>query len=267
MLMRWMFQVGPMLSSRGRRERIIVFGDYGSGKSQVWVDWAKMLRDTGSKSQVRVICTDMGAEASTEQYQGWEQNVRVCHVERFDDYVCAVKMARDEDGQDDLLVVDRSDTAWDAVQSAFSLDVSGKDLDDWAVERLSKGEDNPFIDAHGVSWGIIKRRYQEKFVGPLIRYPGHVLLCANEKAVVQPSSVNMKGGDPEDVRDFYQGGMRPGGEKHTGFLMHDIVRLRRKGSGSWVMSTVRARSRKELLNVPLSNFVTDYLMTVGGWDA
>jgi len=259
-------RIRQVLQSNGRRERIIVFGDYGSGKSQVWVDWAKMLRDTGSTAKVRVICTDMGAEASTEQYVGWEENVSVCHVERFDDYVSAVKVARETDGPEDLLVVDRSDTAWDAVQSAFSLDVSGKDLDDWAVERLSKGEDNPFIDAHGVSWGIIKRRYQEKFVGNLIRYPGHLLLCANEKPVVQPSSVNNKGGDPADVRDFYgTAAMRPGGEKHTGFLMHDIVRLRKKGTGAWVMNTVRARSRQVVENAPLTNFVVDYLLTVAGW--
>lgn len=254
-----------MLQSNGRRERIIVFGDYGCGKSQVWVDWAKMLRDTGSDAKVTVVCTDMGAEASTEQYAGWEANVHIRHVERFDEYSEAVKSARSSDGPDDLLVVDRCDTAWDAVQSSFALDVSGKDLDDWAVERLSKGEDNPFADGHGVSWGIIKRRYQEKFVGNLIRYPGHVLLCANEKGVASPNQQG-KGGDPGDVREFYgSAAVRPGGEKHTGFLMHDIIRLRKRSANEWVMGTVRARSRRIVENKPLTNFVVDYLMDVGGW--
>ena len=257
--------MGDGLRTTGRRERIILFGDYGAGKSQAWVDWAKMLRDTGSSARVRVLCTDMGAEASTEQYPGWEQNVTIEHVESFGEYTNVVTKAKESDGPDDLLVVDRSDSAWEAVQQSFSLDVSGKELDDWAVENLSKGLDNPFADGHGVSWGIIKRRYQTKFVGPLTRYPGHVLLCANEKPVSLPNNQG-KGGDGADVIEFYgRGGMRPGGEKHTGFLMHDIVRLGRKGKGEWVMGTVRARSRMEVENMRLTNFVADYLMPIGGW--
>lgn len=260
------------LHSDGRRERIIVFGDYGSGKSQAWVDIARMLRLTKAPGKMHVLSTDMGAYASTEQAKGWEENVVIKDIETFDEMADAVKTRRSSDSRDDWLVVDRSDTVWDAVQSSFALDVSGKDLDVWAVERLAAGEESPFSDGHGVSWGIIKRRYNEHFANQIMRYPGHVLLCAMSRDVATPNSSG-KGGDGADVIEYYgRQGLRPSGEKHTGFLMHDIVLMGSKNVGSgktlhkeWVMTSIRARSRRLVTNQRVGNFVTDYLMPVGGW--
>lgn len=253
------------LHTDGRRERIICFGDYGSGKSQAWVEIAKFMRLTKSPGTVHVLSTDYGAYASTEQAKGWESNVNISdETETFDQYVSYVTERRQKDGPEDWLVVDRSDSAWEAVQQSFSLAVSGKDFDDWSIERLASGEASPFSDAHGTSWGIIKKRYA-KFTQPLMRYPGHVLLCATVKDLTEK--------DSPELKEYYgRQGLRPGGEKHTGFLMHDIVLMGSKNVGTganlhreWIMTSIRARSRKLVTNQKVTNFVTDYLIPVAGW--
>ena len=244
-----------MLSSTGPRERILVIGGYGAGKSTCATDIAKVARDRGTDLRLHVLDTTYEAERN---FLGYEDMVDVKTVESWPEYVKAVKQFKAKGRRQDWLVVDRADPAWDEVQAEYSRRAHGKEIDEWFLQyRGEHGKGHAFSGEFGAQWGIIRRMYQE-WITPILTYPGNVLVTAKAKPVMDS--------DSEAVRkDFAKFGVRPAGEGNLGFQFHTTLHLAEKKQGEWVYTTIRDRGREQQKAREMVGFVVSYLMGVAGW--
>lgn len=247
------------------RERILVMGSWGSGKTQAWADIAKVSRETKSNAKFYVIDTDYAAERSLQQYDGWESNVEVAVVETWDDYVKAGKEFRSKATSDDWLVIDMLDKAWPAVQASFVEKAFGVEIDEWFLSfKRDNKSGHALAGEYGTNWSVINKMYQG-FVQEMLRFPGHVIACAKADQVQQPNR-DGKGGDSDEIRHaFGKFGLKPGGQKDTGFLFHTVLLLGEPQPGRWIYTTIRDRSREQMKAKEVKSFAMNYLVQVGGW--
>ena len=95
------------------RERILVYGGPGTGKSRGWLSIARMF----PKVKVWVLDTDDAAERMIASHD--LPNITVFPCLDWPDYLAAAAEARDKLDPDDWLVVDMVSSAWDAVQGFY----------------------------------------------------------------------------------------------------------------------------------------------------
>lgn len=240
----------------GPRERILLIGGWGVGKSTAAVSIAKMAEST-----MYVVDTTYEADRNF----GAMDNVVVYHVEEWDQYITGVKAIRLGAKADDWLVVDRIDPVWDMAQAGFSEKAFGKNIEDYFVEaKKDEKAGHPFSGEYGVNWSVIKRMYGA-FMTEVMRFPGHVLVTAKAEVVQQPNR-DGSGGDSQEVRQvFSKFGVKPGGEKNLGFMFHTVLLLSEVRQSEWTFTTIRDRNREQVSGRQMRNFVTSYLMPIAGW--
>jgi hypothetical protein len=254
-----------MLRTDGPRERILVMGGWGAGKSQCSVDLATWIRKTNTKSRMFVIDTTYEADRNFQPFGESNGLLRTSTVESWPEYMGVVKAYRNEATPADWLVVDRGDVVWDQAQAGYSEAAFGKDIDQWFVEfRKEGGKGHAFSGEFGTHWGTIKRMYGA-FMTEVMRWPGHVLMTAKVEGVQEPNR-DGTGGDSKEVRAmFSKFGVRPGGEKNLGFLFHTVLWLNEPKQGTWVFTTVRDRGREQVSGATMVGFVPSYLVKIAGW--
>ena len=185
----------------------------------------------------------------------------------FGDALEFVEKAKADAGPDDWLFVDRVDWAWDAAQEEFSDKVFGVDIDDHLVSHRKALEDarkndkstkaqNPFDGF--ADWPVIKKRHQ-RFMRTIMRFPGHVYICAGEK------KVDEKLDDSNIQRTYGRVGARPAGEKNNGYLVRTVLRMQGNNPQTWRATTVKDRERDQLDGVGVTDLAMDYLAKVGHW--
>lgn len=243
------------MRTKGPRERILLIGGWGVGKSTAAVSIAKM-----TESEVYVVDTTYEADRNFG-----EGMAEIHHVEEWDDYMAAVSMIRTVGRVDDWLVVDRIDPVWDMAQAGFSEKAFGKNIEDYFVEaKKDQKAGHPFSGEYGTNWSVIKRMYGA-FMTEVMRFPGHVLVTAKAEPVQQPNR-DGSGGDSVELRQVYQKfGVRPAGEKNLGFMFHTVLLLNEVRQGEWTFTTIRDRNREQVSGKKMTNFVTSYLMPIAGW--
>jgi AAA domain len=250
-----------MLRTEGFRERVLLMGGWGVGKSNAAVSVAQYLRKTGSDALVYVIDTTYEAERNFIDCD----NVRIYQVEEWDEYMKAVKDIREQSRPQDWLVIDRVDVVWEKAQSGYSEKVFGKEIDEWFIEyRKDNGAGHAFSGDYGANWVIIKRMHAA-FMTEVMRFKGNVIAASTAVPVSEPSR-DGKGGDSKEVRaEFGKFGVRPGGEKNLGFMFHTVLLLAEPQPGTWVYTTIRDRNREQKKGQPMKDFVVSYLIGVAGW--
>lgn len=250
-----------MLRSDGPRERILLMGGWGTGKSTAAVDIITMARKTHSDAIMYVVDTTYEAARNFHEVEG----VEIYHVETWDEYLAAIKEIRGKGRPQDWLVVDRIDVVWDMAQAGYSEAAFGKEIDEWFVQfRKDGGAGHAFSGDYGTHWGTIKRMYGA-FVTELMRFPGHAVVMAKAEPVMEPNREG-KGGDSSEVRGVYgKYGVRPGGEKNLGFLFHTTLWLNEPRKGEWTFTTIRDRGRVQVVNKKMEGFTVSYLVGVAGW--
>lgn len=260
-----------MLRPNGPYERILIMGEWGTGKSRAWLKWAEWIKRTGAPSQVFAIDTD-----SAWDRMGWGldwPHVHVKDCEKYDEILAAVTEFRGKAvaGRNDLLVVDMIDKPWEYAQAGFSEKAFGENITNWLLSVRAAGE-NPGGD-YGVNWNTINRLYGD-FMNNVIRFPGHVLAVAPCEPVRQPDRSG-KGGDDTQVRQMFgRLGAKPKGQKGLPFQFHTILLAQDKsagaGTGPWVLTTAKDRDmgevvREKMIGAPYNDFVLDYLVKRAGW--
>jgi hypothetical protein len=268
-------------------------GAPGSGKTRVWLSIAKKYEQLKSIGVFYVQDTDMAvrrmvgeadflllqpvtqflipeAQANPNAPVKWVPDPSLPVVDKprlvvyepyeWPEYVSAMQASARVATNDDWLVVDLANPAWDAVQDEYIDHVFKKDSVDFYLEARIANKKGGALDGEK-DWQHINRMYRE-WSKHLLRFRGHIFLCTGVKAVTSDGNR----ADPKDVRITFGGiGLKPEGQKHLWHTAHTIVHLVEFMPGQWQMSTPKDREREKLVGKPLKDFVMDYLVPVAGW--
>lgn len=248
-----------MLQSNGRPERLLLCGRDGTGKSKSYWDIAEWLNNTGSPAQMFVIDPDQKARFDPRYPL---PNVHIYdELEYWRDFKSSAIKARAEGvkGRGDWLVVDMMEKVWSAAQAGYAEMAFGVDVDDFYVAWRKQDTDggNPFNADWGKDWQAINRLY-DMFVFQVTRFPGNVLMTTAVDTVTEKEK------DREVIRRYSEFGVKPAGQKRLGHLPADLLLLQETNKG-WTMTQMRGTGREPFKNIPVTDFVTSYLVARAGW--
>lgn len=248
-------------------ERILLYGPAGCGKSscalnvaraidgQMFVvdndrSWGRMLDGKPDDLVDRIHVADIRKEAFKADVQPWAPllaNTR--------------KMAR-EAGKGDWLVVDMATPVWAWAQSAFAVEVFGKDIADYFVQARKTQVENNKRGGNAFDglqdWPAISRMYDE-FNDAILNTDAHLMLIAEMSPLL--------GDVAAEVENVYQTlGGRPKGNKTLDYIASTVLKLDQNIKGEYVMSTAKDRERDKINRKPWDDFAKNYLMAISGWN-
>lgn len=257
-----------------RRERILVFGPSGSGKSSTWTAIANTIIRTKSPAHLYVVDTDHAYDAMYDP--SYDPIITVHDAERanFPEWVEVVSKWRPHLTSDDWIITDMVDQVRTAAKQHYWHEKTGG----YTLGEVSlRGEvDDAFdtVGPYGKHEGNINDLYGD-FMTAFLNVPCHVLAITPAQQVMldkQGMAINEK--DQEFVKFRY----RPTGHWRLPHHFHTILLTREipgpKGS-QWNLTTVKERgpigkaNRRQYLTGELVTeqlgFVGAYLMKVAGW--
>lgn len=246
----------PKLRSR---ERVLVYGPAGAGKSQACYDVAKIV-----DGRVFVIDNDYSWERMMEvDPQGDSINMELDEV-YHDDWsglIAATERAVNEGGRDDLLVVDSMTPTWQAVQEHFTDEIFGKDIDAYFLEirKQASGKSLEAFDGWK-DWQVINKMYSRLYRN-IARFPGHVMLTAEMD--------NLTGSEEGDVKGvFGPYRTKPRGQKRLAHTVNTVVMVTKSRAQDFAMTVVKDRGREKeeaIVNEEFTDFGADFMVGVAGW--
>ena len=243
------------------RERILVYGQPGSGKSYAHLKTAEAY--PGSKFYIidtddsipRMLDGEFSHLNNVEVYPAW--NWLGCR-KALDDIRPKVKNR-------DWVVVDMLCSTWDFVQSFFVEEIFGQDIASYflqARKELKEGASSLSALKGWTDWSVINKLYQTWINEITYQLPCHKFFACKATAVRRE--------DEPNIRDTYSDfGARPEGEKRNTFRVHSIFLLTHDRSGYYISTVGKDRGRLKLENTPLTpeqNFATKYLQLFAGWE-
>lgn len=252
-------------SPNARREKILLMGSYGTGKTTAWLNIAKWSHQTQSPSRFYVLDSDDAVGAFLEpgsQYAHLDAraggNVHFTPVFEWVEYETTLRNYAAKAGPDDWLIVDFISTAWDAVQEHYVDQIFKADIAEFFLEarKALKGATGA-LDGWK-DWSVINRLYRG-WVNTLVhRSAGHKFLTA----MTEPMR---EGEDKANKATYSAVGVRPKGQKHLGHIPHTILYSQMVRAGEVFLTTVKDRERQVLEGAPIKEFTIDYLVKVAGW--
>lgn len=256
------------------RERILVMGSYGAGKSYQWLRTARWLKPQGVKFYV--IDTDdaierMIYEEFPELDTGAGGNIVRYSAYSWESYVRAQASILTAARPDDWIVFDMADAPWKAVQSYFVSEVFNKDIADYFMEarrslaiqgnKTSKGKDakNLQVFEGWLDWPVINKIYDSLIMPLIFDSPAHLFFTTKVSTLRQD--------EKQAVRDIYGPyGVKPAGQKDLGHLFHSVFLFQQgEEPNSWEISTVKDRGRSYFDHEQLRNFPVQYLVNKAKW--
>lgn len=247
-----------------RREKISLVGPFGTGKSYTRVALWKAMQRFGYPGHLYVMDTDEAVECeAAELGNGYLDNIARQQCWEWGDFQ-VIDQWRTYATADDILYVDRIEAAWSAVEDDWTGRVFGRSsaqvfLEYHQEHRGEKGG-SPLADAYGSKWSSIKKVYREWWM-KVRRWPGHIIVCGDSTPLKREGN---SADDAVTIQTFNRFGVRPAGEKNMWKEMHSILLMGNTAQG-WVITTMRDRNRRELVAVPHTDFVMNYLVPVAGW--
>src|SRR6266853_7020337 len=155
-----------MQPSSSRRERILVYGRSGAGKSSTWASLAQWISDTDTESLIHLGDTDNAWDAI--QYEELEKYVTQSHITNYRDALQWARKTRDNVQPTDWVVFDMIDKAWAWAQEHYFSTIMGDDdlmlgdvyVSNQIVMAKPKGErEGGMAGEHGSNWGVIYKYY------------------------------------------------------------------------------------------------------------
>jgi len=259
------------------RERILVTGVTGSGKSYQWLKLAESLLHTGAK--FRVIDTDEAIPYMLEtQFPHLKPenkgNVWVYPGADWKELKEGLALIQKENpAPEDWLIVDMADAPWSSVQRYFTSEVFDESMGEYFLQIRKDVRAKGGIDKFGkpitsivkeglsgwVDWVVINRLYEDWILPIIYRTKCHVYMTTK----VQQLPSNEK---DSEILALY-GGMRlrPAGQKNLGHQMHTIFLLK-PGIDKWTITTMKDRANRGYFsNIPLNSLFKQYLVVKAGW--
>lgn len=247
---------------RRARERILIYGVGGTGKSSAAVDIARNV-----DSHLYVVDTERAFERMMESAS--MDNVTVKDVRfdamvndttNWDEMLGFVRETVKTMGVDDWLVIDSVTPTWDDVQAWFTERLWGDDLADYMMAARMQAKDSGKKGGSAfegfTDWPVINKQYNQLY-NLILNAPGHVLLTAETAQLVDE--------DTDTMVTFGSHGVKPKGQKRLPHIPHTVLLFRRRQGGKWVIDTVKDREREQLGGVDNDGFTRTYLQNIAGW--
>lgn len=249
-----------------KRERLGLFGDGGSGKSQALLDIA--METPGHKYIIDVDYTSYWDQA-LEEFPELEAKLTVATLATDDwtPYLELLPEWREEAGPDDWLFIDSMTHSWQACQSYYSAETLGMQFDELIAnarkaQLKSKGK-AMMVFQGDTDWRVINSHYIPATWGQITKWPGHVALTFQEKKMTDDANRE------KNWKDFE--GYRPEAQKAAKYATRTFLHMYKRGRNSYYIDTVKDRFRPKLdeeewgAENDEGSFVEKYLVEVGGW--
>lgn len=282
------------------RERILSMGVTGSGKSYQWLKLAEVLLPTGAKFRCLDTDNDIPYMLETQfpqllprnggnvyvhpaidwpdykQGVSWIQRrpdkpvnldiLRAIDPSLAEDYKVPIK-------DQDWVVVDKGNAAWDTVQRYFTTEVFGEDMGDYFLQMRKEIQKRGGKDRFGKvatsvapeafdgwkDWSVMNKLYFDWIYPIVYRIPCNVYVATDVERLDRGEK------DTEILTLFGDLGVRPSGQKKLGGQMHSIFLLI-PGEDKWFITTAKDRAgRPYFKKVPLVSLYRQYLQAKAGW--
>jgi hypothetical protein len=248
------------------RERILLFGPGGSGKTSATLHIAKLAAATSSPAHFFYGDSDdsVARMLGSDSYSSLT-NLTIHPLYTWDDYTDFAKRVLKDAGPDDWVTVDFIGTAWQAVQDHFTQEVFNKDIGDYFLEArkaLSKGASALGALEGWTDWQVINALYRQWITPLLFRGRYHLLATAKVDSLSPSKSPTEDSSTRQLLSSFNS---KPVGQKELIYQFHTVLLTGRNGQGQYTLNTVKDRERSELRGHIHTNFALDYLKGVGGW--
>ena len=242
------------------RERVLVLGGPGSGKTLGWLRLASYFKS----SQFYVIDSEIGGERSLTEFPEIT-NVHLYPVTEWPEYRKAQREIVDKAEEGDWIVVDMVDKAWGAAQRHFISELFDQEMGEYflqARKKVKKDASSLFAGRDAAlrgwtDWPVINRLYED-FIFPLVyRSPAHLYMATPGQAVSEE--------DDKEIRELYgPHGVRPAGQKALGHQPDTVLLLAHAKDGYYVTTIKDRGGRKYLNRQRLHNLAVQY-GAVAGW--
>lgn len=252
------------------RERIIVMGLTGSGKSYQWLKMAEKLLPTGSV--FRCLDTDDAITymLETQFPHLLPRNGGNVHVQLATDWNELKEGSKflftPDIKDDDWAIVDMADAPWENVQKYFTSEVFKEDIGEYFLQvrkeiQASKKKVSSVARealAGWTDWAVINKLYSDWITPIVYRLKCHLYMATKTQRLGDR--------DDPDIKELYsERGVRPSGQKHLGHQAHTILLLI-PGKGKWYITTVKDRAgRPYFEKTLLSDLHLQYLVAKAGW--
>lgn len=253
------------------RERIMVFGSAGMGKSYNFYTIARLAKNTGSDARFFIVDLDesvgrmlvdpgfrdvlmtpdlQAVNIIFETAEDWVSLNGV--VEKFQ------KMMRPQD----WLMIDMLSPTWTMVSDFYTNEIFHKSLDAYMLEKRKElqkagGKDSGTFDGWK-DWDKINALY-DAFALKLLRCPGNLYVTSEQKSYASQNATK------DDKNTFGPWGVMPVGKKSMPHKFSTILWEKQDRPGEYTLTTCKDRSRTDLAGAKVNDFSVDYLVNTAGW--
>lgn len=248
-----------MKSPHGSRERILLYGREGSGKTKAALDFARANDGT-----TYVVSNDNSIERLIE-CDYLDLDIELVNVTDWVEYRDALLDIYGKVDRDDLVIIDNMTWPWDEIKVWYVKEVYGQDMRDWAFEyrqNLDRPSDGSLPASLFGDYSYINSEWYGLHNKFLVQLNCHLILTANAKEVRMDSR-----GDKE-VRDSYgQIGMAPDTQKRVGATTQTVVYLWSEPGGYYMSTKIKDRGRepRAVEKLAWDDFAVDYLERIALW--
>lgn len=159
------------------RERILVYGQPGSGKSYSWLQIAAAY----PSKKFYCIDTDEAVERLLATEFPQLQNVLTYPSQDWASCVKALDAIKTKGTSNDWVIVDMLDSIWDYAQSFFVEEVFSKDIGSYflqARKEMKAGSSNLSALKGWTDWSVVNKLYQSWINEICYQIPAHIFFTA-----------------------------------------------------------------------------------------
>lgn len=240
------------------KERILLIGPYGGGKSHAWAKLREWYALTDTPGHFHILSTEYEmADRTAEGFTDFDTNATIYETTDYPSLLAASEAIERVAAPEDWLVVDSIGNP-----HQWSRDVwFHREMGMSYKEFLATGKKMAEVPSHG--WGEMTGLYKDWLDPYVIRFKGHKL------ATAQAATVNTQGSwaDSPAIQKMYgRVGVKPEGHKELGYVFHTVLFATQRGRDDWRLTTIDDPSRTHLADEPcVPDFVSSYLINVAGW--
>lgn len=269
------------------RERILVGGMPGSGKSTGWLSIARLL----PKSTFHIIDPDDSTARLVQSEFSELRNLQIYFTPTWfkplkkADEICgnkvwtggiteATSQIRKQAKPGEWVVLEMMNNLWSMAQGAFVERVFKEGIGEYFLKvREALGAKGGRLEAlRGWSdWTVINRMHNDDFITPLCFETGCHIYMTTSVSLISPGEASSESrADPETASFYGDSLIRLEGQKYNPYRAQSIFLFSRrnvkgKDPEFRVNTFLKDRGRKWLQDEPLWDFGIQYLTGVAGW--